>query len=98
MSDSRLIIDITQGPIAEAPFIWITKDEPYDAVCRLERGPDNHERCFGCYLKTDFKTPRSLEVLHVEHALKVIEALQIAIKEPTCRTSNDLGVLKSVLR
>ncbi len=91
VSDGRLIIDITQGPIAEAPFIWITKDEPYDAACRLERGPDNHERCFGCYLKTDFKTPRSLEVLHVEHALKIIEALQIAIKEHWLFTKKEIA-------
>lgn len=91
MSEGRLIIDITQGPIAGDPFIWITKDEPYDAVCRLVRGPDNHQRKFGCYFKTDFQTDRSLEVLHVEHALKIIEALQIAIKEHWLFTKKEIA-------
>lgn len=91
MSEGRLIIDITQGPIAGDPFIWITKAEPYDAVCRLVRGPDNHQRKFGCYFKTDFQTDRSLEVLHVEHALKIIEALQIAIKENWLFTKKEIA-------
>lgn len=81
----QLIIDITNkvAPNTQGkPTIVFYKENTWDAACQLERGPNHHELNFGCYLNTlSAKEKGPLTVDTVEHAEKIIEALQLAIQE-----------------
>lgn len=72
------VIDLTKK--SNNPIILVYKDNSYSAVGIIERQADNHEKHFGVNLKS-INGNNLLTVDTVEHAEKLIEALQLAINE-----------------
>ncbi|WP_025915491.1 hypothetical protein [Herminiimonas sp. CN] len=79
----QFVINISETPADNTsgqPVIQFYKGNSWEAAGQLEQGCDHHENHFGCYLKT-LAGKNHLAVDTVEHAEKIIEALQLAIQE-----------------
>lgn len=94
MTTRQILIDITSNKTKNTngnPTIVFFRENSYDAANILVRGSDNHEGHFGCYLKTlSSDEGKVLEIMTVEHACALMEALQIAIDENWLFTASQI--------
>ena len=79
----QFVIDISDEPAPGTngrSLIKFWKKNSWDAACHIEQGSDHHENHFGCYIgSTQGKDRLSIDT--VEHAEKLIGALELAIQE-----------------
>ena len=91
----QIIIDISETPFPNTQrnsTIVFYRKNPWRAASKLEKGPDDAELDFCCYLSTlGHPNNHVLYIESVEHAKQLIAALELAIKEKWLFTEREIS-------